>query len=301
LRRALLFLALAMAPGCALLVGYKELVFDAVEGGAAGDGAADSGTDGAPVTDALVDGSDGALVCPVGDAGPTMVPVNGAFCIDSTEVTFGQYTAFFVATSGIGGSDVPGACEVDGGYALTPAPTPNLDPNLPIHTTTWCDAMLFCRWAQKRLCGSTNGGPVDYGTAPLSPLSQWYLACSSSGTLAYPYGQTFDATKCNGGLSDGGPIGADGGGFVDVGSDPNCVGGVPGLLDMSGNVSEWEDSCNGNTSPMDDCRVRGGSFAEVVSLLACNGDDSRARLGGETDPGVTRPTTSEVGFRCCWP
>ena len=62
----------------------------------------------------------------------------------------------------------------------------------------WCDARAYCAGVRKRLCGKIGRGTnatTDYANAA---TSEWYRACSSSGVNAYPYGNTRDASACNG-------------------------------------------------------------------------------------------------------
>src|SRR5262249_40663852 len=108
----------------------------------------------------------------------------------------------------------------------------------PVHAVDWCDAFAYCAWAGKRLCGRIAGGSVDptFGT-DLASESEWYNACSRGGQHAYPYGDTYDPRACNG-LEYGAGTGPQ----LPVGSLSSCTGGFAGLFDMSGNVSEWEDS-----------------------------------------------------------
>ena len=61
------------------------------------------------------------------------------------------------------------------------------------------------------------------------------------------------------------------------------------LIDMSGNVWEWSDACNGTLGAADSCRRHGGSFASAAALLKCSikGSDTRDT------------TTDFTGIRCC--
>jgi formylglycine-generating enzyme required for sulfatase activity len=214
-----------------------------------------------------------------------MVPVPGnPFCIDTTEVTNAQYNDFLMA-----GADA-------GSVALAPQPTecswnhsylPNdgawtYDPsqkNLPIVNVDWCDAYAFCQWAGKRLCGKPGGGGADFSNFD-STHTEHYIACSKNGTQTYPYGNTFDPTACNG-------LELDAGHTLPVGSLPRCVGGVPGLFDMSGNVEEWQDACQGDAGSGDLCLDGTGSF--MFGSTECDFEDNDSR-------NMLRP---DIGIRCC--
>jgi hypothetical protein len=90
------------------------------------------------------------------------------------------------------------------------------------------------------------------------------------------------ATCGGGGAGAGSPIGP-------VGARPGCVGGYPGLHDMSGNVWEWNDVCQGNAAT-DFCHVYGGAFNSLVPPdLACTGERNWTRTSGADD----------IGIRCC--
>jgi formylglycine-generating enzyme required for sulfatase activity len=113
-----------------------------------------------------------------------------------------------------------------------------------------------------------------------SNLSQWFAACTSYGQNDYPYGDTFDGQACNG--SDKGV-----GTTVPAGTLATCQS-YPGIYDLSGNVLEWEDSCNGTAGPQDNCRMRGGAWIATAADLRCDASYTANRddLGG-------------IGFRCC--
>jgi len=77
-----------------------------------------------------------------------------------------------------------------------------------------------------------------------------------------------------------------------VGSLSTCqssVSGYEGVYDLSGNVWELEDSCNGQSGKADLCRIRVGSFLNDSYSLRCDLDIS---------PGRDNSVIS-VGFRCC--
>lgn len=210
---------------------------------------------------------------PDGDAGPCtslhgppMVPVEG-YCVDSTEVTQQQYAEFVAAKIPLNG--LPPVCNGKSSYADVTDAGPA---DLPVDYVDWCDAYAFCAWAGKRLCGDIAGGPVTSGAT-----SQWQSACSAKGTQTYCYGSTWDSTKCN--------VAHDGGlGRTPVGSIKTCEGGYPGLFDMTGNVAEWADKCNGNN-----CLY----YASDYTAKAVNGGcDSQVQVNGKSG-------YQGVGFRCC--
>jgi formylglycine-generating enzyme len=83
-----------------------------------------------------------------------------------------------------------------------------------------------------------------------------------------------------------------------VGSLTNCVTSAAGyscVFDLSGNVWEWEDSCD-RTEQSNYCRIRGGSFGNGSSYyLTCRYDYTHV-LGLRRDF-----VNADVGFRCCTP
>jgi formylglycine-generating enzyme required for sulfatase activity len=238
------------------------------------DGDAQGPTDAPPV--------DGG--CPVGNPGPAMVRV-GTFCIDSTEVTVAEYQQFLTDAGTQPGAQ-PSTCSWN--TSTVPENWPPFGPtNQALNGVNWCQAYLYCAWAGKRLCGSPNGGPAD-PTAPNSASSsQWFQACSRNGDgqHQYPYGNTFDPTVCNGANDAGGPLP----------SVPTCQGGYPGIFDMSGNVFEWEDSCQpsatDSSGQLDECALRGGAFWSASTQLQCALQNTTLR----NDQGMM----NDLGIRCC--
>jgi formylglycine-generating enzyme required for sulfatase activity len=215
-----------------------------------------------------------------GHAGPEPVKAVG-FCIDSTEVTYAQYAQFIEATKGV---PVTQGATCAWNTTFVPEsgwPADAAKASFPVNEVDWCDAYAFCAWAGKRLCGKVGGGPapVEDGARV---TDEWYLACSMAGTRLYPYGASYGDDTCNG--SDHNVRKG-----VAVGSMTKCEGGFPGLFDMSGNVTEWEDACSGAAGAADQCFIRGGGFDSSESKMGCPTLVLEVRSAAHSD----------VGFRCC--
>lgn len=243
--------------------------------------------DGAPDLDGAIDaGPDGP--CPLGLPGPQMVPATD-FCIDSTEVTKAQYGKFLAALPDAGNLDVDGGVKpiAECGYKKTKidlVPSgfdPTMNPQRPVTKVDWCDAMTYCRWAGKRLCGKRGGGALDKNAKPNDTVSQWYTACSQGGLRTWCYGAKWDPKTCR--TDDNGQK------ATDVATYPNCVGGYPGLFDLTGNVGEWIDRCDGPASN-DPCDIQGGDYGTNDTSSQCDGVDTRDR---------DTATEDWIGFRCC--
>lgn len=281
----------------------------------------------------------GSCACPAGMTEVSKQGGNGAYCIDQTEVTKFQYNKFITANVNINDQIavckpptntifVPRAAwpPVENGTANIQNPPAgfylSFNYSLPVHYVDWCDAHAYCKWANKQLCGSVTGGAVAPDLADSADAGAWYNACSAQGVNQWPYSSNSFDSRCNGIYRDsdgGGPYPQfNGYGFAvnkdegihqlnngDVNGNASqflfaqCAGGVTGLYQMSGNVAEWEDSCDG-ASPTSKCRVRGGSFFanNDPTTLSCKGNRTEQRVPpdlGNADTDVLR----DVGFRCC--
>jgi formylglycine-generating enzyme required for sulfatase activity len=259
---------------------------DAIRGADGAGGGGDAQESGS-VTDA--DASLPEAGCP---AGMVQVPAPGGgkpYCVDSTEVTNKAYGAFLAVAEPPDASSQIAECAWNTSFE---AGTLGAD-NLPIGSINWCDAYAYCAWAGKRLCGAVGGGSYPFANGYPSLASQWYAACSRGGAQVYPYGNTYQRTTCNGRPLDAGTM-------LPVGSLPGCEGGYPGIFDMSGNVSEFIDSCDttpqsgcGSTGPECDlCLLVGGGFLSGGadgSNIACTYPNEVYRNSHYVDN----------GFRCC--
>ena len=221
------------------------------------------------------------------------LPLN--YCIDSTEVTQSQYQAWLNTTTAATISNQISVCS-SWNTTFTPdsscmsSSSACTSSDCPQVCVDWCDAYAYCAGVGKRLCGKIGGGSNEYNDYADVTKSQWYAACTSNGTYSstgYPYGNTYQATYCNG-------YDANKSSMVAVGTMSQCqstVSGYTGVYDLSGNVYEWEDSCVGTAGSSDNCVLRGGAFDATIDSLQC---------------GIAAgPTRSNVfpafGFRCCSP
>ncbi len=251
------------------------------------------GTDGAANDGSSIDASsidassiDGGLdACPSG-RGPTMVSVGAKQCIDSTEVTVAQYRAFYTSVDA-GNFTQVAAC----GWNHTFNPNggvPGTGSDLkPISGVNWCQANAFCAWAGKTQCGAPAGGPLPFTSYTDPAQSLWMKACSANGTQSYPYGNVFQSGACNNPLTPDASVAV-----APVMSFPKCVGSAPGLFDMIGNLTEWEDSCTSTgDAPADNCRRRGSGFDEPpnASTGTCSYDEADRR----------DHQSATTGMRCC--
>ncbi len=227
----------------------------------------------------------GPPACPSG-GGPSMVRVptidGRNYCIDSTEVTQAQYSQFLVAKNGnTSGQDA--RCTWNTSFGVTCGFDPVGTADYPIMCVDWCDAVAFCKWAGKRLCGKIGGGSLTEG-ADSTDVSQdqRVSACTHGGRQHFPYGDSENQAFCSFGYHSGHVA-------APVASDKNCVGGYGGIYDMIGNAQEWEDACDETDAgpAQTGCIVRGGDYNDPTW------DCYRAYP-------LTRNTSNDwVGFRCC--
>ncbi|HEY4185576.1 MAG TPA: SUMF1/EgtB/PvdO family nonheme iron enzyme [Polyangia bacterium] len=245
--------------------------------------------------------------CPTDLKGPALVRVpwndGVAFCVDSTEVTNAQYQDFLTAAAAAPPTQ-SARCAWNSSFApQTTAPgCTTFDPtghgSYPVGCVDWCDADAYCRSVGKYLCraGSLDGsnpGPVTNPTSPDG--SQWIIACTNDGKLTYPYG-----TEGMQGLCVDKKFVSTIAGVQPVMSAPQCVGGVAGVYDMSGNVSEWQDNCvtaaTSADGQGDECDTYGGAQSSDYSDTSC----AAATSATDTSAHFSRAQiAADNGFRCC--
>jgi hypothetical protein len=134
----------------------------------------------------------------------------------------------------------------------------SLQGELPWVIVTLIEAQAACVNAGKRLC----------------TLEEWREACGGPNGLEFPYGDTYDPNACNGAT----------GAILETGQLTDCMGGLAGLFDMSGNAHEWVGDCTSGS-----CYEAGGSYENGEPNLRCT---STFQQGTDwADP--------STGFRCC--
>ncbi len=103
--------------------------------------------------------------------------------------------------------------------------------NHPRETVNWYQAMAFCRWLSWRLGGGYNLKNVSEWVVRLPTEFEWEKAARGTTGYSYPYKGTYDPAKGN---------------TIDTEINMTCAVGIfpngaspEGVMDMSGNVSEW--------------------------------------------------------------
>lgn len=136
---------------------------------------------------------------------------------------------------------------------------------LPSANLTWFQAKRACENSGKHLCRLPG---------------EWRPACAGDPVGAFPYGNSYEMGRCNGGEAGNGAA-------IGTGSKSGCRGRgfSSGIYDMSGNVWEWTETCpNG-------CLQGGGAYGDLEAHLSCE--------GGTLEVNVDYSGPS-AGFRCCW-
>lgn len=277
-------IALALASsGCLLSIDDERVTVDAsVVPEAAGD-----------ASDAS-DGNDGRTgTCPQGMIEVPAPDAGRPYCVDATEVTNGAYKKFLAAAEPPEAGAQIAPCEPWNTTYESPSWTGTELDDHPVGSLDWCDAYAYCKWAGKRLCAAVGGGPLDFNNGFGTAASEWWLACTRGGTRVYPYGSTYDPQACVGLDYDAGPQTPP----LAVGAASGCQGGYTGLFDMSGNVSEFLDSCS--TTPNPSCGTSGPE-CDLCMLVGGGLHDGQSRLVCSYENTVNRNSHyDDNGFRCC--
>jgi formylglycine-generating enzyme required for sulfatase activity len=240
-----------------------------LSGGGAGE--SEAGAEGGPST-SDPDAGDGCKHA----RGQRMVR-RGSYCIDRTEVSHAEYSAFLVDSSFDAG-ELPTDCS-----PLVTRPDESGDTNLPVRSVSWCAASAFCKWAGKRLCGRISGGTLPTTDVVDPAVSEWAAVCRTKGSK-FPYGDTYVPGACRFNDVSGKPP------TPSPVEEPKSCATPDGVVNLAGNVYEWIDSCRARDGGTDfECAAMGGSFFTSGTDTDC----TEARFLQR------RETTSDWGFRCC--
>jgi len=185
------------------------------------------------------------------------------FYIDQAEVSVGEYRRFVEATGHPWRSQI---YDRRAGHD-----------DLPMVEVTWDDARAYAAWVGKRL-------PTE---------AEWELAAKGSDGRAWPWGATFDRSKCNMVLTRGDKQ------RPTLASVKSFPGGTSpfGCYDMSGNAAEWTSSLYLRYP-----ETRWEPAAQERELRVCRGGtcgskeaDVRTTFRCGREP--TKPYET-IGFRC---
>jgi sulfatase modifying factor 1 len=221
-----------------------------------------------------------------------------ALKVDATEVTVHDYKAWLSMNPAPDVTEQPAACTGNTSFApdascqLQSGASTCADCTQPVVCVDWCDAYAYCAARGQHLCGKIGGGMNPYDRYADAGSSEWMNGCSAAGQFAWTSGATLPSgvNECS---YDGTQIGTS----YPVGTHKNCKSqgpGYSGLFDMSGNVAEWEDSCQKaatSGSGADACRTRGGSWNTTRDETRCDAVPAIAAARLTHDP--------TLGFRCC--
>lgn len=158
----------------------------------------------------------------------------------------------------------------------------------PVSGVTWYEALAYCDWLSKK-----SGRPYA-----LPNEAQWEKACRGGARCRYPWGDSFEAARCNQGRESVAPVDA-----------YQAQNGFD-LFDLVGNIRQWtctiweqvetarpspypwqEDGRNNLRANSETPRVlRGGSLKDPPALQRCS--LRRGDLPGSRGPGGAR-----YGFR----
>jgi formylglycine-generating enzyme required for sulfatase activity len=169
------------------------------------------------------------------------------------------------------------AVAIEMGWTLAPVgkqPPPGKEHH-PIVGITWDDALAYCGWL-KAQTGRNYRLPSE---------AEWECAARGPDTLLYPWGNKFDASRCN-------ALPANLGATTAVGTYSPAGDSQHHCVDMSGNVWEWTNTLWGRDfnaaefsfpydasdgrensvalAPYRELRIcRGGSFADPPERVTC--------------------------------
>jgi formylglycine-generating enzyme required for sulfatase activity len=169
------------------------------------------------------------------------------YAIAKTPVTNAQYAAFLKATR----HAPPRHWKI---LIFKRRSPPRGRDDFPVVNVTWQDARAYCRWLSE-----VTGKSYRLPTEP-----EWEKAARGTDGQIYPWGNDWDAERCNSLETNGEEK------TTPVGAFP--AGGSPyGVLDMIGNVWEWTLS------------LWGRSLRQAEFIYPYNAGDGRENLDAATD------------------
>jgi formylglycine-generating enzyme required for sulfatase activity len=196
----------------------------------------------------------------------TPIASTGNFAIDRFEVTNAQYGIFLAATT-TEGTNVPVKPNRTGYQPGIWTNDRFNKPDQPVVAVDWYDAEAYCRWSGKRLPTSI----------------EWERAAAGKHGRHYPWGDDFEADRCNAAETI-----PKQGGTAPVGKFSRCV--TPdNIFDMAGNADEWTASDPPNNSGKIRKVIRGGSWNDSSELRGLSSFESIADA---------EYRDSDMGFRC---
>lgn len=140
--------------------------------------------------------------------------------------------------------------------------------NHPRTHITWFEAVAFCRWLTDTL-SRREGAETLSDKIALPTESQWQRAAQGDNGRLYPWGNEWDASRCNNNTCH------DRIGTSPVTEYAGLGDSLFGVVDLVGNVWEWcltSWQTGADDMGRDDVRVlRGGSwFDDIISHFRCN-------------------------------
>lgn len=216
-----------------------------------------------------------------------------AFCISRLPVTNAQYQAF---VDDGGYTERRRSYWTESGWEWWQGqgregpreePSPFDLPNHPRINVSWYESVAFCNWLAER-----TGVAIRLPTE-----TEWERAARGTDGREYPWGDGFDASKCNSGESEIGSTTAVGL-FSEGESSPGVDG--EGMLDASGNVWEWCSTQWRNNYEEEAVEDLAGSASRVLrgGSFAVNFIDARCAYRVGFDPGSVYWV---IGFRVASP
>lgn len=274
---------LALGLGLVLVVGCSS---EPADGTADGGSSSSSGT----VTTPCGNDKGGAMALVMAQLEAT--GATDTFCMDQTEVTRAAY-AEFMASDPQGPAGTVEACAADRNFEPRSSCLAEAEvcqgsdcASHPQVCVDVCDAVAFCSWAGKELCGPTGGGALQLAASEDLPTLRWQAACGAGADprgqprRMFSYGEAFDASRCATPDRTTRP----------VGSNASCsLVEEPQIRDLDGNVSELIAVLSTQASGAVTTAACGADYADDGRSTGC---EALLFLGIEE----ALPT---VGFRCC--